>query len=133
MAKGKAVKSKGPKVSAIKRRNISQTKASNKRRKATGKAKNKFGTTQIGNNASGANLGNLGSDGEDVEEEVVPDDMVDDDHLEYLETMGQNISFVTDTLEVDENKEERSVKKRRKMMRMTLQTMRSYHGNSSAR
>ncbi|XP_078688958.1 nucleolar complex protein 3 homolog [Branchiostoma floridae x Branchiostoma belcheri] len=114
MAKGKAVKSKGPKVSAIKRRNISQTKASNKRRKATGKAKNKFGTTQIGNNASGANLGNLGSDGEDVEEEVVPDDMVDDDHLEYLETMGQNISFVTDTLEVDENKEERSVKKRRK-------------------
>ncbi|XP_078586148.1 LOW QUALITY PROTEIN: nucleolar complex protein 3 homolog, partial [Branchiostoma floridae x Branchiostoma japonicum] len=89
------------------------TKASNKRKKATGKAKNKFSVTQVGNNASGAaNLGNLGSDGEDVEEEVVPDDMVDDDHMEYLETMGQNISFVTDTL--DEKKEERSVKKRRK-------------------
>ncbi|XP_078609664.1 nucleolar complex protein 3 homolog [Branchiostoma floridae x Branchiostoma japonicum] len=114
MAKGKAVSSKGPKVSAIKRRNISQTKASNKRKKATGKTKNKFSSTQIGKNASGAggNLGNLGSDGEDVEEEVLPDDMVDDDHMEYLETMGQNISFVTDT--IDEKKEERGDKKRRK-------------------
>ncbi|CAH1253716.1 NOC3L [Branchiostoma lanceolatum] len=114
MAKGKAVSSKGPKVSAIKLRNISQTKASNKRKKATGKAKNKSSSTQVGKNASGGdgNLGNLGSDGEDVEEEVVPDDMVDDDHMEYLETMGQNISFVTDTL--DEKKEERNEKKRRK-------------------